>query len=297
MNTESDARAGPVQHIHGISSIIDRYDGCLLDLWGVIHNGVAVFDHARDCLVQLRQRNIKILFLSNAPRRARIIIQQLADFGIDPSLYDGVLSSGEDAWCHLRNRNDGVYATLGQRCFPIGPERDVSMLEGLNLDVVLSPEKADFILNTGPSSDGDSVERYEDILRRGVQSSIPMICLNPDLEVIRGSQRIICAGALALRYEALGGHVHYHGKPHQGMYDRALQTIGITDKRKILAVGDSLRTDIQGACHYAIPSLLVLDGLHQRDVVDNGVMDKDRCQALWRQSGLRPDRTIRRFSW
>ena len=91
-----------------------------------------------------------------------------------------------------------------------------------------------------------------------------MICANPDLEVIRGKKREICAGSLAQRYEELGGKVKYFGKPYKEIYEKSLKLLKIKKNNKILALGDSLRTDIAGANNFGIDSLLITSGIHQK---------------------------------
>src|SRR3546814_9085355 len=93
-----------------------------------------------------------------------------------------------------------------------------------------------------------------------------MVCANPDLVVVVGGTRAICAGALAAHYERLGGAVAYHGKPYPPVYDRCLRLLGIEDRRRILGVGDSFRTDIAGANAAGIDSLLIARGIHAEEL-------------------------------
>ncbi len=292
-----DRHVPSVAHIQELRAIASDYTLFLIDLWGVMHNGLSVFGPAHQCLRQLRAKGKNIIFLSNAPRRADIIRHQLSTFGISARDYDAVLSSGEDAWQHLHKKEDSFYASLQKRCFMIGPKRDAGMMEGLDITPVSHVADADFILNSGPWGDTDTVEDYHDTLKQGAASGLAMICLNPDLEVIRGEKRIICAGALAQAYQTMGGAVRYHGKPYAGIYQRALKTIPCPAKKKILAIGDSLRTDIKGARDFGIDSLLVLSGIHRSDTgTDQGRREEFR-QHLWQKNGIYPDRTIDHLCW
>src|SRR5262249_31082250 len=144
-------------------------------------------------------------------------------------------------------------------------ERDRSMLEGLDLEVVARLAEADFILNTGVESAADRVEDFEEVLAEGAGRDLEMICANPDLMVIHAGKAEICAGALALRYETLGGRVRYFGNPHAPIYETCFSLLRVAERGRILAVGDSLRTDIAGANAAGIDGLLVLGGIHQEE--------------------------------
>src|SRR5580704_18551620 len=141
----------PVHLIAGLSELAPRYDGFILDLWGVIHDGVAPIPGAIDCLRVLIDKGKRIVLLSNAPRRTDDVVRRITALGVPGGLYHHVMSSGEEAWQHLKRRDDPFYAALGRRCLHIGPARDDNMLEGIDLDRVTEIADAEFILNTGPS--------------------------------------------------------------------------------------------------------------------------------------------------
>ena len=165
----------------------------------------------------------------------------------------------------LKDRSDPWFDGVGRHCYHIGPERDLNLFDGLDLAFVEKPGDADLIVNTGPWGVSETIGNYEEILQDGAQSRVKMVCANPDLEVIRGGRRMICAGALAERYEELGGSVIYYGKPKRPIYDTCLSQLGNPDPRKVLAIGDSLRTDIAGATAIGMDSLLVLGGFMQKN--------------------------------
>ena len=246
---------------HGLSHIADRYDAFVIDLWGVLHDGGRAFPEAVACLERLRAHDKRVLILSNAPRRAESVAARNAELGIPRGLCDGVMSSGEAAWRHLARRNDPWHRALGRRCHHLGPARDRGMREGLDYDFVEDPAEADFILNTGVLDPNDTAARYDAPLRAALARRLPMVCANPDLEVIRGDRREICAGAIARAYEELGGEVRYHGKPHAEIYDDCLALIDPPARGRIAAIGDSLRTDIAGARAAGIDGILITGGL------------------------------------
>src|SRR5215467_6272257 len=139
-----------VHLIGGLRELAPRYGGFILDLWGVIHDGVAPIPGAIDCLRLLIEADKRIVLLSNAPRRADDVVRRITSLGVPAGLYHHVLSSGEETWQHLKRRDDPFYAALGRRCLHIGSERDMEIREGLDLEYVDVTEKAEFILNTGP---------------------------------------------------------------------------------------------------------------------------------------------------
>ena len=279
-----------VQLIGGVRELAPRYDGFILDLWGVIHDGVTPIPGAVDCLQSLIDAGKRIVLLSNAPRRADDVVRRITAVGVPSGLYHDVMASGEEAWQCLRRRDDPFYAALGRRCLHIGSERDLEIREGLDLEYVDAPEEAQFILNTGPAGWDDRIEDYEPVLRNALGRGLPMICANPDLVVMRGSTLHLCAGGLAKWYEEEGGHVRWHGKPFRSVYDSCLRLLGIADRSRILAVGDSLRTDIAGAAGAGIDSLLIAGGIHAGEFGRTGerLPDLGRVEAALCEIGYDP---------
>ena len=273
------------------------YDGFILDLWGVVHDGTAPFPGVLDCMGKLIGAGKRLVLLSNAPRRADDVKRRIATIGVPEALYHGVMSSGEEAWQHLYRRDDPFYASLGRRCLHIGSDRDMEIREGLDLNFVEAPEEADFILSTGPAGWEDTVEDYAPVLRAAYQRDLPMVCANPDLVVIHNGRPALCAGALAEQYEAIGGRVRWHGKPHPSVYGSCLELLGIADRKRLLAIGDSLRTDIAGAAGAGIDSLLIAGGVHAAEFRIDGRLDLDRVAAAIRQSGTNPIGVAERFVW
>jgi HAD superfamily hydrolase (TIGR01459 family) len=283
----------------GIAEIAERYDGYILDLWGVLHDGQAPFPGVIDCLTRLKAMDKRLVILSNAPRRAYLVEQRVAEIGIPRALYDHLLSSGEEAWQHLKRRDDPFYAALGQVCYHIGPPRDDTMLADLGLRRVEDVAEAEFILNTGPWGWDETVAGYEAVLQGGRARDLPMVCCNPDLVVMLRGTRVICAGALAQRYEALGGRVRWHGKPYPSIYASCFDLLGLADRQRILAVGDSLRTDIAGANGVGVASVLILGGIHGEELgVSPGVVpDSGRLAAAVAASGARPTYAMAHLTW
>jgi HAD superfamily hydrolase (TIGR01459 family) len=281
-----------MRHLAGLSELAGHYDGFIIDLWGVIHDGITPYPGALSCLAQLRGR--PVLLLSNAPRRAQAAQQSLRALGIPDTLYTHILTSGEATWLALRDRDDPWFKRLGHRVYHLGPERDRSVIEGLDLQPTADPGHADFLLNTGPDDhrNGESLADFTAELDACHAAGLKMICANPDLEIVRGGVRILCAGALAAYYAGRGGDVRMIGKPDPRIYDQALALLGVPRSR-VLAVGDSLRTDIAGAAASNIDAVWVLGGIHAVAIGD----DPNAAEAAATGLGLTPFGILPGFTW
>jgi HAD superfamily hydrolase (TIGR01459 family) len=227
------------------------------------------------------------------------VARRTTEIGIEPALYDGLHSSGEETWQSLKAFDDPVYAGLDRRAFLIVPERDREFLDGLALEVTADLAAAGFVLVTGLAHASETLADYEAVLAAGARLGRPMICANPDLEVVRDGVRELCAGALALRYEALGGRVHYVGKPYPSVYRRCFSLFGDIERSRILAVGDSLRTDIAGARNAGIDSLLITGGIHAEELADASGRHPDplKLAAACARAGQQPTFATPAFVW
>ncbi|HTV87659.1 MAG TPA: TIGR01459 family HAD-type hydrolase [Stellaceae bacterium] len=281
----------------GMRELAPHFDGFILDLWGVVHDGVRPYPGVLDCMARLIGAGKRLVLLSNAPRRTDDVMRRIAGIGVPPELYHAVMSSGEEAWQRLHDRDEPFYAALGRRCLQIGSERDLEMRDGLALDFVESVAVADFILNTGPAEWDDTLDDYAPLLAEALARDLPMVCANPDLVVMHGGEMALCAGALAEHYESLGGRVRWHGKPYPSVYHSCFRLLGIADRRRILAIGDSLRTDIAGAAAVGIPSLLVAGGVHAAEFCAAGKLDPQRVAAGLATAGLQPIGVALGFAW
>lgn len=284
----------------GLSDVAQRYDGFLLDLWGCIHDGVAPFPHVEGALGRLGAAGKRRLVLSNAPRRAAAVAESMTRIGVKPGLYDAVLSSGEATWQALAHRDDVWHTRLGTRCLHVGPDRDTGMLDGNGLVAAKGPEDATFVLATGPRDDDLGLAAHEELLQACRARKLPMLCANPDLVVMRGTQILICAGALAARYIELGGDVRHHGKPHPEIYERALRLLGIADKSRVLAIGDSLRTDVTGARQAGLDVAFIPGGIHAEVLGIKKMGEGPDAAAmlhLVREFGVQPTYVLPELRW
>jgi HAD superfamily hydrolase (TIGR01459 family) len=288
-----------MEHLSGFAALAERYDGFVLDLWGVIHDGVNAFPHAVACLKQLRAAGKRTLLLSNVPRPNAAVQAMMRRMGIDDALYTDILTSGEAVRRALRSPPDLWWAELGPRVFHLGPARDRPVLEGLPLTIAETPADADFVLNTGPDDhrNPSDMAEFEPVLQDCAQYRLKMICANPDLVVIRGGVQVLCAGSLAARYQELGGDVRSLGKPDPAIYQPALERLDLPPRR-VLAVGDSLHTDIAGAAGVDLAACWVLNGIHGTALADGkGGFDLLAAEATARAAGVAPVATLPRFVW
>lgn len=287
-----------IAQITGLAAVAGRYDGFILDLWGVIHDGVAAYPGVAETLGELRRAGKRTIMLSNAPRRAAALVEQLTRLGIGRDLYDEVLSSGEAVHLELERRTDPVFAALGANLYHLGPERDRNVYESLPYRSV-DLDSADFVLNTGPVELTETVADYQAVLDRALARRLPMVCANPDHVVIRQGKRITCAGAIADRYADMGGLVVSRGKPDPAIYAVALETLGIADRSRVCAVGDALHTDIRGARAGGVDAVLVTGGIHADElgIRWGETADPVRLAELARHHGETPVAAIPKFIW
>lgn len=293
----SESRNAPA--VARLSELAARYDAFILDLWGCLHNGVRPYPGVVDAMRQLRARGKQLLVLSNAPRRAQSVAENLPRFGLDPALFDHVLTSGEMAWRALAAPSDDWHRALGRRCLRIGPGRDSSMLEGNDLIRAEGVDDADFLLATGPMDDSFGLAEHESLLAAARARDLPMVCANPDLVVVRGEERLICAGALARRYGELGGAVRHHGKPFASVYVEALAMLGGFERARILAIGDGLMTDVKGASEAGIDSALIPGGIlgEPLGIAMGAIPDPAMLAPHFAAAGVAPTYLLAEVAW
>lgn len=268
--------------------LFEDADGAIVDLWGVVHNGVAAFPAALQALDRFKRRGGRVILLSNAPRPSDVVIAQLDRLGVDRALYDGIVTSGDSA-------RAAIAARAGARLYHIGPPRDLPLFEDLDVERVTGMAKAEAIVCSGLLDDEtETAEDYRAVLSEALEAGLPLVCANPDRIVARGERVIPCAGAIARLYADMGGAVEWHGKPHGLVYDLTLERLGTAPDRT-LAVGDGIETDIPGANAQGIPALLVTGGVHADLWGDPA--DPERLAAQLDAHGLHVAGAIDRLRW
>jgi HAD superfamily hydrolase (TIGR01459 family) len=291
--TKPTGSSAPVL-LSGLAELAGRYDGFIIDLWGTVHDGVQAYAAAVDVLRRLRAQRAPVCLLSNAARSTGAIAARLAGLGLDADCYDHLVSSGE-ATIEAFRQPDAWHAALGRTYVLMAPDDGELLLQDLGYTRVEDPGEAAFVLNTGSRS-GTDLAHYETALHACATRNLSMICANPDLFVKVADRRILCAGTIARRYEALGGRVRYHGKPGRAVYQACLKRM----KRRphtVLAVGDGLETDIAGARGAGMDSVFVLGGLHAESLSETAAPALDQLQPLFARSGHTPTYVIPYLTW
>ena len=280
----------------GFAPLAARYEAAILDLWGVIHDGAAVYDGALECLGRMGEAGIRRVLLSNAPRRAEAVAQRIAEFGVTPACYDEIVTSGDLTRAALIA--GAAPARPGKACFHLGPERDRDIFEDLDLHVVDDPAEAGFILVTGLFDDESEDESdYEEVLADAHERELIMICANPDRAVVRGGQRVPCAGLLAAAYEGRGGRVVYYGKPHGAAYRACFDRLAGVPRGRIIALGDGLHTDIAGANRAGIDSVFIAGGIHAAELAAEDAPLAERIAAACAAAGVHASAAMRELRW
>ena len=284
--------------IHGLSAIASRYDGFLLDIWGVLHHGAGPLPGVLECLGELRRAQKKLWLISNSPRRLGSVNGKLSGMGFDMDVFSGVMTSGEMTHQALQNRPDDFHRALGHRVYHLGPERDRDSFTGLGLTEVKSPREASFILNTGIYDMRDTLAPYEPTIAEGIAHRLPMLCANPDLLVPFEDGFAICAGEIARTYEERGGRVAYHGKPYPQIYQACLDGLQLPRER-VAAIGDNLATDIKGAKGAGLDAILVAGGIHRRDfgIAWGELPDADTIAPVLAGAPALPDAIVPSLRW
>jgi HAD superfamily hydrolase (TIGR01459 family) len=289
-----------IEIISGLRDIADRYDVLILDLWGVVHNGVEPYPGVLDCFDELHGAGKRIVLLSNAPRVNEKVQLQVAGFGVPRESYDQLVTSGDITRLSVSRREDPWFAALGKRYFHVGPERDWGLLEGAGVDEVDDLAAAEFVLCSGLYDDNtETADDYAEIFKKARGRDLPMICANPDLFVVRGERTVPCAGALGVAYEEMGGNVRYGGKPYPLAYEVCFTMLAETPKSRILAVGDSFRTDIAGANGAGIASLFIVGGIHADELGlgSDGGFDAEALTKAAQAAGHLPTAAVGGFYW
>jgi HAD superfamily hydrolase (TIGR01459 family) len=275
-----------------LSDLVDGVEVILSDIWGVVHNGLESFPEACEALHTYRQRGGTVILITNAPRPADSVQRQLRKLGVADETYDAIVSSG-DLTRHF------VADHPGKKMFWLGPERDSSIYRGL--DAVTAPlEQADYIVCTGLFDDEtESAEDYRAMMLQAREHKLPLVCANPDIVVERGDRLIYCAGAVAELYRELGGEVIFYGKPHRPIYERAMALAAerrgrTTTLDRVLAIGDSVRTDLTGALGFGIDCLFLTRGIHSEQFEGIDQLDPASVKELF---GHPPRALMRELRW
>jgi HAD superfamily hydrolase (TIGR01459 family) len=283
----------------GLADLAARYRSFIVDQWGVLHDGARPYADALDCLVRLRDAGKRVVLLSNSGKRTATNRARLAEIGIDPALYDALVTSGEATWRALAERTEPFFKALGRRCVLWARDGDRSAAEGLPLEVVERVEDAEFLLLAGVEDDA-RLEDFNALLEVAAARGLPMVCANPDIvAVLPGGGFGMAPGAVAHHYEQLGGKVGYVGKPHRPIYRACLEALGDPPPAEVLTIGDSIAHDVAGGAAMELDTALIMSGIHSRifDLERGAAANRAALEELAREYGVLPRWVLPRFRW
>jgi len=277
------------------STLASAYDVVLCDVWGVVHNSLVAFADACTALTRFRRQGGTVVLITNAPRPAEVVMTLLDQLEVPRAAYDAIVSSGDVTRAIIAAR-------AGQSAFHVGPGRDVPIFEGL--DAPLAPiESADYVVCSGLFDDTtESPQDYGALIAAMRERGLTMVCANPDIVVERGDKLVYCAGAIADLYAAAGGNVLYAGKPYRPIYEQALAVArSLRDREaeqpRLLAIGDSVRTDLKGAAAFGIDCLFVTAGIHAEELGGRDRPDAAALGEVFAAAGLAPKAVMQRLVW
>jgi HAD superfamily hydrolase (TIGR01459 family) len=281
--------------VAGLADIAPLYRAILCDVWGVVHNGVQAYRAATDALTRFRDGGGRVVLITNAPRPRSTVVEMLDHLGVPHQAYDDVVTSGDTARAMLAARP-------GVRIHHVGPDRDLPIYMGLKVD--FAPEDAcELIACTGLFDDeNESPDDYLQSFARWHARKLPMLCINPDIVVERGSRLVWCAGALAQRYREIGGETIVVGKPFAPIYEAAFARLAEIaghnhERTAVLAIGDGVDTDVRGASGQGMDVLFVTDGIHGDVFGERAAPDLHAVHAFLSTAGLGARALVTRLSW
>jgi HAD superfamily hydrolase (TIGR01459 family) len=286
------------QIIESLNDVSDRYSALLVDLWGCVHNGCDPFPEAVEALQKYRRDGRgTVVVLTNSPRPRDSVERQLTKIGVPSDAWDAIATSGDSA------RSAMLMGAVGQKVYHIGPEHDLSFFKNMELipDAVqierVTLNQAEGIVCTGPVDDTKDVpEDYRATFLAAKNRGLKLLCANPDIVVDRGETRVYCAGALAKLYTEMDGESLYFGKPHPPIYDlayRRLSQLGVdVDKERMLAIGDGIITDVQGAMGEDIDCLFITGGLAAKETATDRQPDPQKLSKFLDSAMLSPQYSI-----
>ncbi len=268
-----------MKKLEHLSKIYNSYDTFIIDLWGVMHNGISLNKAAIETVKNLTEKSKKIVFLSNAPRPSLNVKEFLINMKMEEKYLKNIVTSGEAAMSAINQNRFGKYF------FHLGPVRDESIFKRVKKNQTVI-ENSEFILCTGLFDEHeDDLDYYKDLLKKHLSKKF--VCTNPDLTVHRGNKEEYCAGIIAQIFESMGGEVIYFGKPYNEIYKMCF-----TNRERVLAIGDNLRTDIKGANNLKIDSIFILDGVHRQEY-----KNEDELKILFKKYKVRPDYFQTTLNW
>ena len=271
-----------MKFINSIKELINNYDNFIIDQWGVMHDGVNGFKHAIDAIEFLKRSNKNLFVISNSSKREKSSESRLPKLGFEKDSFIRLLTSGEMIWNHLFNKYSNIFPK--KKCFHIyddTKEDGLIFRDGLNLNFIDNIDESELILACTPFKDMQPID-YSPILKKAINKKLTMYCANPDFETIEknSENNIFCMGTIAEIYKQMGGEVIIKGKPEKEIYMETTKSTKL-DKKRTLAIGDSLFHDIKGANNFNIDSLLIKSGIHKDLIIINQLIQNHQIKPTY----------------
>ena len=244
----------------GLSAIIDRFDGLLIDQGCLVQDEANLHPGALNALQQLQAQGTQILVLAHSSEDDATNIARLERLGVAPELYGRLLSTGQLMRQALIAQSL-TEAGGKRRYFVAGTPDELSRIDQGRLTRVESLSEADAVMLLGLSpaetEDPTRVGWLAEAARRG----LPLYTPKADVAAPAARGELTPGFALALnQYWALGGDVFLYGKPSARIYARCLNILDPIESDRIGSIGDQFPADIFGAREQGIEPILVGTG-------------------------------------
>lgn len=237
-----------------LGDLAARYDGFLLDSYGVLNRAEELIPGAAEGVAWLKAQGKKVMVVTNNAALAE-------DDNLDLLNSMGIPFEPGDVVCSgsLLARERSQLGIEGPVFF-MGLPSGLSYIEQAELETTDNPEITRTVVMT--SSRGYRMRRIAQAQRILQQEGSLLVVLNPDAIAPRPGgvmARVSGVTARSLARET-GCRIALLGKPFGEIYDLALERIGLPRDR-VVALGDTLATDILGARNAGIDCGLVLTGV------------------------------------
>lgn len=276
-----------LSRLNSVLDLIGRYDVFLVDQFGTLRDEERAYPGAVEALLALRASGARVYILSNSGRRAAVNAARLLDYDIPQDAYDALVTSGELGWRMLA---EGRVPGLGraERILLVERAGHGSLLHGLDVRPMTNGADADLVVIAGSDGDRRTLDSYADQLGAAARAGVPALCLNPDRTMLTARGQAFGAGRIAELYQSLGGMVTWLGKPYPDVYEHILAAACVTDRARVVGIGDSLEHDVAGARRAGCAGWLVLTGIAEG-------WDASAVSAEAARFGTAPDGLLVRF--
>ncbi|MBV6632455.1 MAG: TIGR01459 family HAD-type hydrolase [Alphaproteobacteria bacterium] len=276
--------------INGLASLIDRYDGFVIDQWGVLHDGQTPYPGALQALEHLQAAGKPFVILSNSGKRAVLNAERMARLGFPDWVGKQLLTSGELTWRALSNPAEALPAIAGRRLYLIIQPGENRLIRDTEWEQVDTVGDADAVLIAGLTAEATQ-EEYEPVLAQALERQLTVLCANPDFDALLGTKNNVGPGRLAAWYEQAGGKVIRFGKPEPDAFTAAREMLGVDGPA--LMIGDSLYHDIAGGSRAGLDTLFITGGIHASAL--NEPDPGAALQALYNKVGAVPTHRMQRL--